>query len=101
MEKTMFLKDVLKEMKKLDILKNPIPFSLKVRQYNRQNKSGGKIKSYENVTLLQQPQKTDKIAVKNPNHWENKTRNIKLANKKIEKINILFIIEFNGRKVVY
>lgn len=97
----MFLKDVLQEMKKLDVHKKPIPFSLKVRQYNRQNKSGGKVKFYENATLMQQPKKTDKEILKNPNHWENRTRNIKLPNKKIEKISILFIIEFNGQKVVY
>lgn len=102
MEKTIFLKDVLNEMKKLDIHKNPISFHLKVRQYNRQTKQGGKVKIYENATLLQQSkeQKLKKRAT-NPNHWENRTRNIKLPNDSIEKIHILFIIEFNGQKVIY
>lgn len=101
MEKKIFLREVLTEMKKLDTLKNPIPFDLKVRQYNRQNKTGGKIKTYKNVTLLQQPKKSEKEKIKDANHWQNKTRNIKLPNKKIEKINILFIIEFNNKKVIY
>ena len=101
MEKTIFLKDVLTKMKQLDFSKNLVPFTIKVRQYNRQNKNGGKIKVYENVTLLQRPKKLKNEVFKNHNHWENRTRNIKLPTKKIEKIHILFIIEFNGKKVLY
>lgn len=97
MEKTLFLKEALQIMKCLDNQKNPIPFNLKVRQYNRQSKNGGKIKYYENVTLLQKPQNTTSVA----RHWENRTRNIKLKNGDIQKIHILFIIELNGQKVVY
>lgn len=40
-------------------------------------------------------------AFKNPNHWENRTKNIKTKEGIIKKINILFIDEFNGQKVVY
>lgn len=39
---------------------------------------------------------------RNPNHWDNKTRNIKvLPQGDIKKIHINHIIEFNGKKVVY
>lgn len=39
---------------------------------------------------------------RNPNHFENKTRNIKvLPQGDIKTINIRFIIEFNGKKVIY
>lgn len=107
MKKTIFLKDVLDEMKKLDDRKNPIPFSIKVRSFSVQNKTGGNIKFYPFATLLQAPKVkgVKRLAMstsfKNPNHWENRTRNIKLQNGEIKKINILFIDEFNGQKVVY
>lgn len=106
MEKTLFLKEALQIMKRLDNEKNPIAFNLKVRQYNRQTKNGGKIKIYENVTLLQQAKNKNasgdcKQAISPPRHWENRTRNIKLQNGDIQKIHILFIIELNGQKVVY
>lgn len=101
MEKTLFLKEALQIMKCLDNQKNPIPFNLKVRQYNRQSKNGGKIKYYENVTLLQQAKNKNASGGSPPRHWENRTRNIKLQNGDIQKIHILFIIELNGQKVVY
>ena len=72
-----FLKDVLAEMRKLDERKKPIPFTITVRTYNKQE--------FE----------------KNPNHWQNKTRNLKLSDGTIKKICILFIIAFNGKEVIY
>ena len=95
-----FLKDVLAEMRKLDERKKPIPFSITVRTYNKQNGFGGKLLIYHNATLMQQP-KSKKDFEKNPNHWDNKTRNIKLADGSIKKIIILFIVAFNGKEVVY
>jgi hypothetical protein len=100
MVEKIFLKDALAEMRKLDPEKKPIPFSLAVRTYNQQNWFGGKLLIYHNATLMQQP-KNKKEYEKNPNHWENKTRNIKLADGTIKKIIILFIVAFNGREVVY
>ena len=38
---------------------------------------------------------------KNPHHFQNKTRNIRLPNGERRKIHIRFIIEFNGQKVIY
>jgi hypothetical protein len=101
----MFLSAVLTEMKNLDVQKNPVPFSISFRTYNRQNKSGGRLISYENATLMQPPKTTGKIRLsqnidfKNPNHWENHTRNLK-TNEGIKKINIFFITKFNGCEVV-
>lgn len=37
---------------------------------------------------------------KNPNHFGNKTRNIRLESGKVTKIGILWIKEFNGKTVV-
>ena len=94
-------------MKKVDSRKNPVPFSLKIRSFNLQNKTGGKLISYEEAVLLRPPAKkgavrlADETPFKNPNHWENRTRNIKLKNGEIKKIHIIFIEEFNGKKVVF
>ena len=100
MVEKIFLKDALAEMRKLDAEKKPIPFSIAVRTYNKQNGFGGKLLVYHNATLKQQP-KGKKEFEKNPNHWDNKTRNIKLADGSIKKIIILFIVAFNGKEVVY
>ena len=93
-----FLKDVLAEMRKLDEHKKPIPFTITVRTYNKQNRFGGKLCTYIGATLMQQPKQDFE---KNPNHWENKTRNIKLHSGTIKKICILFIVAFNGKEVIY
>lgn len=104
-ENTMPLSEVLTEMKKLDSNKNPVPFSIVFRTYNRQNKYGGKLVSEQNATLLQAPKTPGKIrlsqntAFKNPNHFANRTRNIKTS-EGIKKVNIFFIIEFNGYQVI-
>lgn len=107
MEKTMFLSEVLTEMKKLDARKNPVPFTIKVRGFSVQNKSGGTLYTYERAVLLQPPKQkgAKRLAMDTPmkdaNHYENRTRNLKLSSGEIKKINILFIEEFNGRKVIY
>ena len=105
MQNQIFLKEVLKEMKKLDSNKNPILFSISFRTYNQQNKSGGRLVSYDNATLMQAPPEpgamrlSQNIDFKNPKHWENHTRNIK-TNFGIKKIHIFFITKFNGLDVV-
>ena len=62
MQNQIFLKEVLKEMKKLDSKKNPIPFSISFRTYNQQNKSGGRLVSYDNATLMQAPPERGSIS---------------------------------------
>lgn len=100
MKEKIFLNDALAQMRELDQDKNPIPFSIAVRTFNKQNGYGGKLQVYHGATLMQQPK--DKIEFeKNPKHWENRTRNIKLKNGEIKKINILFIIAYNGKEVIY
>lgn len=105
MQKTIFLSEVLTEMRKLDKNNNPIPFSISIRTFNRQNKSGGRLVTYDNATLMQPPRVTGErrlaqnIDFKNPNHWENRTRNVK-TNDGIKKIHILFIVKFNGLDVI-
>ena len=105
MQKSILLSQVLNEMRKLDESKNPIPFTISIRTYNQQNKSGGRFVTYENATLMQPPKTagvvrlSQDIDFKNPNHWKNRTRNIK-TNEGIKKIHILFIIKFNGLDVI-
>lgn len=102
----MFLNEVLKEMKQLDFNKNPVLFSISFRTYNRQNKFGGKLLTERNVELLQAPKNPGKKRLanptpfKNPNHFANRTINIKNSNGEIKTINTLFITEFNGHQVI-
>ncbi len=102
----MFLREVLEDMKRLDENKNPIPFNISVRTYEREKQVGGVLKKYQNATLMVSGKRRSLKSLaegkqeKDPNHWENKTRNLKV-NGVIKKINILFIIEYNGSKVVF
>jgi len=95
----MFLSEVLEKMKEDN-------FTLEVRTFNKYNKSGGKLVTYRNAELLRPPKKkglvrlSDPTPFKNPNHFKNRTRNIKLEDGEIKKINIIFIIRFNGFKVI-
>lgn len=94
----MFLSEVLEKMKEA-------PFTLETRTFNRYNKSGGKYMIHRNAELMRPPKKkglirlSDPTPFKNPNHFENRTRNIKVDGE-IIKINIAFIIKFNGYTVV-
>lgn len=104
----MYLRDVLIDMKKLDSKKNPIPFTISVRTFDKTNFKGGVLKTYHNATLMQPAKKRSLMSLasgkdlKNPNHWENKTRNLKVPSEaRPKKINILFIIEYNRYKVIF
>lgn len=115
-EETIYLRDALALMKTLDADGRAVPFSLKTRTFQRNSKTGGNIRFYEkakmvmaeenphtdSVKSLQYVSKPRPIMRKNPNHFENKTRNIKtLPQGDIKRINIRFIIEMNGQKVIY
>lgn len=106
MEKTIFLSDVLKEMKKLDSAKQPIPFSISGRTFSANNQTGGKTYFYRDAELMQAPKKkgaarlADSATFRNPNHFTNRTRNLKTEHGE-RKINILFIENFNGYRVIF
>lgn len=114
MEQHVFLRQVLTEMEKVDSLGNAVPFTIHYRTYNQNNKTGGRHIVYENVKLLIKPKakKENKFIPeqhlfrqhrvrKNPNHWDNKTRNIETPAGMIKSIKILYITKFNGLEVVY
>ena len=112
---TIYLKDVLTIMKTPDADGKAIPFSIKTRTLNRYTKKGGKLNSYP-IACLVMKEKQERITSidalktmqpkvvrerKNPHHFANKTRNIRLPNGEKKKVHIRFIIEFNGKKVIY
>lgn len=109
MKNQIFLKDVLKYIHSKDMDGNPLRFDIEIREFSRQNKTGGKYKVYNDACLLSvnKKGKTEKKFFfkekkkRNQHHWENRTRNIELPNGDIKRINILFIIKFNGKKVMY
>lgn len=110
-----YQKDVLKQMKTLDENGKAVPFSIKFRTFNKFSKKGGKLKVYEEARLVtkeKQERITDVNSLrtlqprvikerKNPHHFANKTRNLKLPNGEIKKFRIRFIVEFNGKKMNY
>lgn len=109
-----FLRDVLERMRTLDENGRAVQFSISFRTLNRQSKTGGRLITYPEAKLVikEENKKADsnhalryfKKQVKvrrRPNHWDNKTRNIKLPNGEIKKVLINHIITFNGLKVVY
>lgn len=109
---TISLKSALEIMRRTDSENEPVPFDCSVRTFNKTTKKGGKLKEYSKVKLL--PLSTglslkdsledlQKIAVesRNPNHFENKTRNIKTSSGQVRKINLNFLITVNGLYVTY
>lgn len=113
---TIYLQEVLKQMRTLDSNGRAVPFSIAVRTYQRFSSTGGKMKRWPNAKMvvkeenpnadsilsLRQKPKQRTVLKKNPDHYKNKTRNIKiLPQGDIKKINIRCIIEFNGKKVIY
>jgi hypothetical protein len=113
MVQRIFLRQVLETMKKTDTKGEAISFDIEFRTFNRNNKMGGVLKKYENAKLLIGKKMKGKSFIdvehfyrpvrvrKNPNHWENKTRNIELSGGQIKKINILYITKFNNLEVIY
>ena len=112
MEGLIFLREVLAKIRELNKEGNAIPFDIEWCTWNKQNKSGGKLKKAEGVILCMVDKKeTDAVKSlqykaenhtrKTPNHFKNRTRNIQLRDGSICKINILLITKFNDKSVVY
>jgi hypothetical protein len=113
MVKRIFLRQVLEEIKKTDAKGEAILFDIEFRTYNRNNKMGGVLKKCNGAKLLIGKKIKGKPFIdadhfyrsvrarKNPNHFENRTRNIELVSGHIRKINIMYIIKFNGLEVIY
>lgn len=113
MVKQIFMRQVLAEINKKDSSGNAIPFSIEFRTFNRNNKMGGVLKKYDGAKLLvgkklegkpfvaaEHFYRTERVR-KNPNHYENTTRNIETATGRIVKLNFRYITKFNGKEVIY
>jgi hypothetical protein len=105
----LFLKDVLEEMYKTDVKGKPKPFSIEFVTADTNRMTGGDLIKIEKAVLLQ---KNDKKILgstseakaktrKNPNHWQNSTRNILLPNGEKRKLHIRLITKFNKQPVIY
>lgn len=113
---TIYLQDVLEQMRTLDTNGKVVPFSISVRTWQRFSHTGGSLRTWDkakqvmkeenpnvnSVLSLRTKTKPRSILRRNPNHFENKTRHIKvLPQNDIKKIHIRLITEFNGKKVIY
>lgn len=111
--RVVFLKEAVKIFSLKDRENKPFPFDLRYRTFNGQTKQGGKLIEYKGVKHLPSanPNASASLAPeavfsrdktsRNPNHFDNRTRNIELPNGDIKTIRIDFIIEINGNTVIY
>ncbi|WP_217425252.1 hypothetical protein [Flavobacterium sp. 14A] len=107
------MRQVLEIIKKVDVQGIAIPFDIEFRTRNKNNNTGGVLKNYKNAKLLIGTKQKGKAFIdaehfyrkerirKNPNHFENATRNIELENGRIIKINFRYITKFNDQEVIY
>lgn len=105
-----FLKEALSLMNLRDKENKPFPFDIAYRTFNQQTKKGGKLMKLKGVKLLPEADKRnqdfslhkifDNRLSKNPNHFQNRTRNIELPNGSIKTVRIDFITEINGKSVL-
>lgn len=95
----------------------PTRFDLVVWSFSETRGLGGEELTYTNVCLNDVKSKAESkvkeafrrekpviitdSSPKNPNHWDNKTRNIRLQNGQIRKIHIHFIKSFNQAQILY
>lgn len=113
MNKRIFLRQVLEDIKKTDSQGNAVAFDIEFRTRNKNNNTGGVLKKYAGAKLLIGTKQKGKPFIdaehfyrvervrKNPNHFENATRNIELENGRILKLNFRYITKFNGQEVIY
>lgn len=93
----------------LDWMDTGAPFSLAFVTSDDKRKSGGEWITVKNACKYQaftreEQERLDKAQpkagiLKNPNHYENSTRNIELKNNEIRKVHIRLIRRFNGKIV--
>lgn len=112
-KETISLKTGLEILNKKDDRGTLIPFDMTYRTFNATSKKGGKLKSYVGAKLLleKNPNSVHKDTIenilvpikktKNANHFDNRTRNIELADHSVVTIRIDFIISINNQEIIY
>ena len=99
------LKNALKLMRKCDDRGFAVPFSLRWVTYDEARKTGGKIKNAEKAVLPTQEQRRAQgleqpSRGRQPRHFANQTRNIKLMNGDLCKVHIYLITRINNMIVL-
>lgn len=110
---TITLAEALEIMRRRDTTGRLIHFNITFRTFSATTRRGGKLKQIDGAIYMY-PANPDAdkpiniynlldpvTSAKNPNHFENRTRNIQLPDGKIRKVNIDFIISINDHKVIY
>ena len=112
-DETIYINEVQEIMRTPNEEGRAVKFDITVRTLNKNSKTGGKLNTYENAKLVMKEKPLDPLAhlkfkpsekkkvKKNPQHFPNKTRNIRLESGEIKKIHYNYIITFNGKKVIY
>ena len=107
------LSQALAIMNQKDQFDKPVPFDITVWEFSRISKLGGKQKSYYGVWYLPSadPNRPKEVtienvldpikAVRDPQHFENRTRNLQLPTGECRKIYIDFIKSINNQTVIY
>lgn len=106
---TITLAEGMEIMNARDSMKMLVPFNISYRTFSKDKHQGGTLKVYEGVTYLPAANKKsdsserfpDRKYTRNPNHHDNHTRNIELANGQIKTVYIDFIISINGKDIIY
>lgn len=115
MSDTISLIEALKIIDLKDAGGDALPFNISFRTLQRNSKTGGRLVELDNAKLLTRTSKKKSISEKlqiqqlqeapiskkNPNHYQNRTRNLVKANGEIVKVHIRLIISINNQKIVY
>lgn len=112
MENQIQMRNMLQKMKLKTPTGDPVTFDIAYRTYNVKTRQGGTMKYYNDAKLVVEKDYTksfltenekmllpDRIR-KNPNHQENRTINIELANGDKKTIRLDGIIKFNDIHVM-
>lgn len=106
--------EALEIMDSVDQQGRPARFQIKFVTADRTTKKGGEIIELKDASKC--PIRTKKgkeifpqrrnypvqdRMIKDPHHWNNSTRNVRLPNGQKRKLHIRLIIEFNNKKVCY
>lgn len=91
--------DMLTQMNEWEKSGERVPFSITWVTCNLKNNTGGEKITLEKAVIVGGGK--SKSGLKNPNHYENYTRNIRaLEGDRIMKIHVLHITRFNGMRII-
>lgn len=96
---TISIKDMLNTMMMRGQDRDFIPFSIEFVTCDQHKHIGGKLIRFDHAVFVGGPSR--KAKDRNPNHYENNTRNIRHLNSdRMVKIHTHLVLKFNGMEVV-